>query len=82
MASVPLPKKTNGVAEGSANGITKRPQVWAISSTTLAAAAVAGASSPLGSKCGKHQGGRRGVCCKELKKEERHLIDPDVMRDM
>jgi hypothetical protein len=81
MASVPLPRKTNGVTEGSANGNAKRPMVWTISSTASAAVA-AGVSTPIGAKCGINQGGRRGVCCKELKKDERHLIDPDVMRDV
>jgi vacuolar iron transporter family protein len=32
-------------------------------------------------KCEKHNG-VRGVCCRELKREERHLIDPDVVRDV
>jgi hypothetical protein len=78
MSSVPLPKKTNPEANGSATANPRRPPVWAISST----ASGTGLSTPMALKCGRHQAGRRGVCCKELKKEERHLINPDVMRDM
>ncbi|KIM21045.1 hypothetical protein M408DRAFT_18489 [Serendipita vermifera MAFF 305830] len=75
MASVPLPKKQN--QNGDALENSRRPPIWSISS-----AATPGVSTPLRSKCARHQNGRRGVCCKELRKEERHLIDPDVMRDV
>ncbi|KAG9023089.1 hypothetical protein FS842_005845 [Serendipita sp. 407] len=76
MSSVPLPKKKD-TANGNGNvENVRRPPVWSISS------AATGVSTPLGIKCGRHQSGRRGVCCKELKKDERHLIDPDVMRDI
>jgi len=37
---------------------------------------------PLPAKCNKH-GQPGGICCKELKDEdERHLVDPDVVRDI
>ncbi|PVG01651.1 DUF125-domain-containing protein [Serendipita vermifera] len=78
MSSVPLPKKPNPDANGNATANPRRPPVWAISSV----ASGTSLSAPMALKCGRHQGGRRGVCCKELKKEERHLIDPDVMRDI
>lgn len=32
-------------------------------------------------KCEKHNG-FRGVCCRDLKQEERHLINPDIVRDV
>lgn len=32
-------------------------------------------------KCEKHNG-VRGVCCRNLKLDERHLIDPDIVRDV
>jgi hypothetical protein len=32
-------------------------------------------------KCEKHNG-VRGVCCRDLKQDQRHLIDPDVVRDV
>ena len=33
-------------------------------------------------KCDKHSLSRKGECCKDLKgKEERHLLNPDVVRD-
>ena len=81
MSSVPLPNKRDqkaGVVEN--DGAAKGPPIWAISGTTSNAGV--GVSTPLRSKCARHQNGRRGICCKELKKEERHLIDPDVMRDV
>ncbi|UZJ54218.1 hypothetical protein CBS101457_003538 [Exobasidium rhododendri] len=37
-------------------------------------------STPL-KKCEKHHG-VRGVCCRDLKQDQRHLIDPDVVRDV
>src|SRR5258706_3622698 len=57
-------------------GKAKAPPVWAISSATPQV------STPLPAKCGRHQDGRRGFCCKELKRDERHLIDADILRDM
>ncbi|CCA75825.1 related to CCC1 protein (involved in calcium homeostasis) [Serendipita indica DSM 11827] len=73
MASVPLPKKTNN------NNSTdpQRPPVWSITSTASSAG-----PPPLALKCARHQNSRRGVCCKELKTEQRKLIDSDVMRDI
>lgn len=41
----------------------------------------AAAAAPV-AKCEKHNG-VRGVCCRDLRKaEERHLINPDVVRDV
>lgn len=37
-------------------------------------------SSPV-KKCEKHNG-VRGVCCRDLKQDQRHLIDPDIVRDV
>lgn len=38
-------------------------------------------NAPLQERCDKFTKEREGVCCKDLKVEERHLINPDVMRD-
>ena len=57
-------------------GKAKASPVWAISSPTPEV------STPLPAKCGRHQDGRRGFCCKDLKKEERHLINTDILRDV
>lgn len=38
-------------------------------------------SVPLSAKCA-HVTGDNGICCKELKGEERTLIDPDIVRDV
>lgn len=37
--------------------------------------------SPSTKKCEKHNG-VRGVCCRSLKEDQRHLIDPDIVRDV
>jgi VIT1/CCC1 family predicted Fe2+/Mn2+ transporter len=58
----------------------KKPPIWPID--RVGSAVGSSVTMPLASKCGRHQNGRRGVCCKELRKDERHLIDPDVMRDL
>lgn len=53
-----------------------QPPVWAVSNAALSNEA------PLQAKCDRHGVGRDGVCCKELKgDDERHLIDPDIVRD-
>ena len=37
---------------------------------------------PIKEKCDRFSSARNGVCCKSLKgKDERHLVNPDVMRD-
>ncbi|KAK0223973.1 VIT family-domain-containing protein [Armillaria fumosa] len=53
----------------------RKPPVWPIeaSETTL--------PTPLPAKCARDSR-ENGICCKELKSEERHLIDPDVVRDV
>jgi hypothetical protein len=43
--------------------------------------AVPGISTPLLSKCCRHSRAG-GVCCRELNKQQRTLIDPDVVRDV
>ncbi|KAK1220631.1 Protein ccc1 [Marasmius sp. AFHP31] len=52
-----------------------RPPVWPIEN------AVTSETTPLAAKCARHSM-PDGVCCKELKAEERTLIDPDVVRDV
>jgi vacuolar iron transporter family protein len=56
----------------------KRPPVWSLGQSSVANAP----EVPLPAKCNKHdQPG--GICCKELKDDnERHLVDPDIVRDM
>ncbi|KIP05608.1 hypothetical protein PHLGIDRAFT_14405 [Phlebiopsis gigantea 11061_1 CR5-6] len=71
--SVPLPSRN-----ASDQTVGKKPPVWAIS-----ASAPAAPPAPLPAKCDRHQPGRSGVCCKELKDDdERTLVDPDVVRDV
>lgn len=68
--SVPLPRREHQTISSS------QPPVWAVSN------AVQSVEAPLVAKCDRHGLGRDGVCCKELKGEdERHLINPDVVRD-
>ncbi|KAL0581684.1 Protein ccc1 [Marasmius crinis-equi] len=54
---------------------TIRPPVWAIEN------AVSSETTPLMAKCARSSM-PDGVCCKELKAEERTLVDPDVVRDV
>lgn len=64
---------TNGNGNSTENeGLLEEEEI-ASSSTSVSGAPPA--------KCEKHNG-VRGVCCRELKREERHLIDPDVVRDV
>ena len=44
-------------------------------------ASESGTSTPLAAKCARTTR-EDGVCCKELLKEERTLINPDVVRDV
>ncbi|KAF5384173.1 hypothetical protein D9615_003160 [Tricholomella constricta] len=66
--SVPLPAR---------NSTSKppKPPVWPINVSR------SGVNAPLAAKCARpnHED---GVCCKELKVDERTLIDPDVVRDV
>jgi len=72
--AVALPARQN--APDGAN-LTIRPPVWSIDHSD------APQSTPLPAKCARHELGREGVCCKELKDEdERTLINPDVVRDV
>jgi len=59
------------------NGSANKPPVWSLSSSESASLPV-----PLPAKCDRH-GQPGGVCCKELKGEDdRHLVDPDIVRDV
>ncbi|TFK52950.1 DUF125-domain-containing protein [Heliocybe sulcata] len=72
--AVALPSRQNPSEGGT---LTIRPPVWSIDHSD------APQPTPLPAKCARHELGREGVCCKELKDEdERTLIDPDVVRDV
>ena len=80
-AAVALPpRQPRGEANGQANGGGSAAPVWSLESneeTQGGADAV-----PLAAKCDLH-GTTRDVCCRELKgDDERHLIDPDIVRDV
>ncbi|KAJ7230838.1 membrane fraction protein [Mycena haematopus] len=66
--SVPLPRPGNSTN-------SSKPPVWAID------AAVTPQSTPTPALCSRHFR-PDGVCCKELKGDERTLIDPDIVRDV
>ena len=68
--SVPLPPRSEGETQGS------RQQVWSIDSVADPAL-----STPLPTKCDK-EGRPDGICCKDLRGEDRQLVDPDIVRDM
>jgi hypothetical protein len=52
----------------------QKPPVWALDSEPAVQA-------PTPSNCAR-QDRTDGVCCKELKYEQRTLIDPDIVRDV
>ncbi|KAF9269508.1 DUF125-domain-containing protein [Marasmius fiardii PR-910] len=52
-----------------------RPPVWPVEN------AASSVTTPLNAKCARSSM-PDGVCCKQLKSEERTLIDPDVVRDV
>ncbi len=54
---------------------TNQPPVWAITASETTD------PTPLTAKCARDSR-IDGVCCKELKNDDRHLIDPDVVRDV
>lgn len=66
--SVALPPRDSQVK-------TNKPPVWPITATETTDASV------MTAKCAR-QTRPDGVCCKELKNDDRHLIDPDVVRDV
>ncbi|KAF5345862.1 hypothetical protein D9756_009872 [Leucocoprinus leucothites] len=66
---VPLPHRQDAVSKSS------RPPVWPIEH------AEPGVTTPLLAKCARTSRAG-GVCCKELRNDERTLIDPDVVRDV
>ncbi|KAF9525310.1 VIT family-domain-containing protein [Crepidotus variabilis] len=53
----------------------RKPPVWPIDQSAGHAA------PPSAAKCSRHARAD-GICCKELRKDERTLIDPDVVRDV
>ena len=69
---VPLPGRLDRQKGGSAHN--KAP-IWPITS------AENGVTTALAAKCAR-TARADGVCCKELLKEERTLIDPDIVRDV
>jgi hypothetical protein len=73
--AVALPHRPRG---SESNGNADRPPVWSLEQSDAANAP----EVPLPAKCDRH-GQPGGICCKELKDDdERHLVDPDVVRDM
>ncbi|KIR54013.1 membrane fraction protein [Cryptococcus gattii Ru294] len=91
-AAVPLlrgSKSSNADSSSSSNNGASYGAVWSIDNAAHAHSAnrtqqlqeVLGDVQPLGSKCGAHESG--GQCCKELKgDDERHLISPEIVRDV
>ena len=70
--SVRLPHR-----RGSDTLTSNKPPVWSINQSACPQPA------PLPAKCDRHEPGRSGVCCKELKgDDERTLVNPDVVRDV
>ncbi|KAJ7616378.1 membrane fraction protein, partial [Mycena polygramma] len=67
--SVPLPRP-----ETSEN--SSKPPVWAIDAVAPTSQPI-----PLPARCSRHVR-PDGVCCKDLKGDDRTLIDPDVVRDV
>ncbi|WWD17084.1 vacuolar iron transporter 1.1 [Kwoniella shandongensis] len=92
-ASVPLLRKNNN-NKGDDNRPKSYGAVWTVDSTVPSQSQsqsqgsreqqlieVLGDDQPLGSKCSAHESG--GQCCKDLKGEdERHLISPEIVRDV
>ncbi|PFH53488.1 hypothetical protein AMATHDRAFT_137411 [Amanita thiersii Skay4041] len=68
-SSVPLPPRTEHP------GGQARPPVWPIDHSEN------GVETPLIAKCAQSTRAD-GICCKQLKSEERTLINPDVVRDV
>ncbi|KIR26952.1 membrane fraction protein [Cryptococcus deuterogattii 99/473] len=90
-AAVPLlrgNKSSNADSSSSSSNGASYGAVWSIdnaahahSDRTQQLQEVLGDVQPLGSKCGAHESG--GQCCKELKgDDERHLISPEIVRDV
>ncbi|KAF5361338.1 hypothetical protein D9757_012316 [Collybiopsis confluens] len=69
VAAIALPRRSEDPTRAT------KPPVWPINN------AVIPESTPLSAKCDRTSRAD-GVCCKELKREERTLIDPDVVRDV
>lgn len=72
--AVPLPQRPRQAEQ---NGNAAKPPVWSLARSITDTLPV-----PLPAKCDRH-GQPGGVCCKDLKDDdERHLVDPDVVRDV
>ena len=92
--SVPLPSKKHAPSDPSdpaSKATNPSDPVWYLDNPTPAPATrraqldnLLATEQPLGSKCGVHEDGEgRGTCCKDLKGEdERHLISPEIVRDV
>lgn len=87
-ASVPLLRGNKGNAGGANEGYGS---VWTLDNPISRPSTptnrqqqlqdVLGDTQPLGSKCSAHESG--GQCCKDLKgDDERHLISPEIVRDV
>jgi len=66
--SVPLPSRENG-------SNSQNPPVWPIIRSRT------GTNAPLSAKCARTTRDD-GICCKELKTDQRTLIDPEIIRDV
>ncbi|EPQ50859.1 DUF125-domain-containing protein, partial [Gloeophyllum trabeum ATCC 11539] len=72
--AVALPRRQNPPNGAS---LEIRPPVWPVDHSD------APEPTPLPAKCARHELGREGICCKELKDDdERTLVDPDIVRDV
>ncbi|KAJ7080980.1 membrane fraction protein [Mycena belliarum] len=78
MSTPPAPTSAPSVplTRPQASGDSTKPPVWA-----LDAAAPSSQPIPPSARCSRHVR-PDGVCCKDLKGEERTLIDPDIVRDV
>ncbi|TYJ57757.1 hypothetical protein B9479_001611 [Cryptococcus floricola] len=87
-ASVPLLRGNKTNQPGPNANASNYGSVWSVNSSNTVTSdraqqlqTVLGDSEPLGSKCSAHESG--GQCCKDLKGEdERHLISPEIVRDV
>ncbi|ODO06219.1 membrane fraction protein [Cryptococcus wingfieldii CBS 7118] len=87
-ASVPLLRGNKTDQSGPNANASNYGSVWSVNSSNTVTSdraqqlqTVLGDPEPLGSKCSAHESG--GQCCKDLKGEdERHLISPEIVRDV
>ncbi|KAJ3761752.1 VIT family-domain-containing protein [Lentinula raphanica] len=69
-SALALPRRANDGSKAT------KPPIWPITNSITNDSV-----TPLSSKCDRTSRAD-GVCCKELKQEERTLIDPDIVRDV